>query len=416
MKKVIMTFFNDEELARRIRYLHFNIKHLEEALERDEEDFSLDDLNYILEYTRILNLNYGNENHKEILKDLDITQSYMDLVEEREIEINDIMFECARTLWVLARAYSCLSEKFEEEEEWQNSIVSMVEASKIYKAAAYFSTASVNQKDIGESLNAENLEINSEESRIWAQGIAADKEEQNNNIYFASKLYAGLSALSKRLFYLKKHNEKKKQQIRAQFHYDMGRACDLKAQASNESSLTNIKKDKIQDLQNKALFYYNKADKIWNLMLEKIKMNDEEEAIIENNLEIVSNDIEKLDAEELDYEDIKRIQDPEPIIIVPENLAPFVPKSTVYLTKFVPKDLNIKRFKNFQNKKLEKKIPYSKKEKLLDKKAGVLRTINELKVLKEENEIDVDKFAKLMEKYSTKLKMIDTAIEKLARS
>lgn len=411
-----MTFFDDEELARRIRYLHFQIKHLEDALEREEENFSLDDLNYILEYTRILNLNYGKENHKQIIKDLDITQTFMDPKEDREIEIYDLMFECARSLWILAKAYSKLSEQFEEAEEWQNSIVSMVEASKIYKAAAYFSTAAVNQKDIGKTLDAENLEINSEEARIWAQGIAAEKEELNNSIYFSSKLYAGLSALSKRLFYLKKHDEKKKQQIRAQFHYDMGRACNLKAKASIESSLTNIKMDKVQDLQNKALFYYNKARIIWDLMLEKVTTREDEKEIIENNIAIVNEDIEQLEANELEYDEIKRIQDPEPVIIVPENLAPFVPKTTVYLTKFVPKDLNIKRFKKFQHKKLEKKIPYSKREKLLDKKAGVLRTINELKVLKEENEIDIEKFATLMEKYSTKLKMIDTAIEKLAKS
>ena len=37
--------------------------------------------------------------------------------------------------------------------------------------------------------------------------------------------------------------------------------------------------------------------------------------------------------------------------------------------KFVElaKDLNVKRFKNFQKKKLEQKIPYSRKEKLIDK-------------------------------------------------
>ena len=118
--------------------------------------------------------------------------------------------------------------------------------------------------------------------------------------------------------------------------------------------------------------------------------------------------------EPLSYDDIKRIQDPEPIIIIPENLAPFVPKSTIYLTKFVPKDLNIKRFKSFQKKKIEQKIPYSKRERLMDKKAGIVRTINELKLLKEKKEIDVEKFAELMEKYSTKLKMIETAIEKVA--
>ena len=92
-----------------------------------------------------------------------------------------------------------------------------------------------------------------------------------------------------------------------------------------------------------------------------------------------------------------------------------MPKSTIFLTKFVPKDLNIKRFKTFTQKKLEKKIPYSKKEKLIDNKAGLVRTINELKALRESNEIPVEKFAELMEKYSVKLQMIETAIEKLAK-
>ena len=54
-------------------------------------------------------------------------------------------------------------------------------------------------------------------------------------------------------------------------------------------------------------------------------------------------------------------------------------------------------------------------DKLIDRKTGVVRTINELKLLQENNEIEVEKFAELMEKYSTKLKMIDSAIEKLAK-
>jgi hypothetical protein len=50
----------------------------------------------------------------------------------------------------------------------------------------------------------------------------------------------------------------------------------------------------------------------------------------------------------------------------------------------------------------------------MDKKAGIVRTINELKLLKENKEIDIEKYAELLEKYSTKLKMIETATEKLA--
>ncbi len=409
-----MTFFT-EEVMQRIRYLHYKIKKIEDAIEKEDEYFNLDDLNLILEYTKILNRNYQRENHKEILDVLDITKNYLDPQTDREIEIYDIMFECARVLWVMARAYFQLSDKYEEENEWENAIISMTECSKVYKTAAYFSAAVVNQNDLGRTLNSENLELNSEESRILAQSIAALREESNRNIYFASKLYAGLSVLSKRLFYLKQHEEKKKQQIRAQFHYDMGKACFLKARASLESSITNINQEKVQKLNQKALWYYIKAKDIWEDMQKTLTLSGEEKEHINLNLSIVEENINENEIEQLDYDEIKKIQDPEPIIIIPENLAPFVPKNVIYLTKFVPKDLNIKRFKAYQRKKLEEKIPYSKKEKLIDQKAGVVRTINELKLLKENNEIEVDKFAELMEKYSTKLKMIESAIEKLVK-
>ena len=412
-----MTFFT-EEVMQRIRYLHYKIKKIEEALDKEEEGFSLDDLNLVLEYTKILNINYQNEDQIKLLKALDITPIFLEPQENnREIHINDLMFECARTLWVMARAYSHLSEKFESNEEWEDAIIAMVESSKIFKTGAYFSAASIKQHDLGVTLSSENLELNSEEARILAQGVAALKEENSNNTYFASKLYSGLSSLSKRLFYLKKHEEKKKQQLRAQFHFDMGKACQLKAQASLESSITNINTDKVTKLQQKANFYFLKSEEIWSEMISSLsELSSEEKSSIEQNISIVKDVLKEKNLDLLDYEEIKRIQDPEPIIIIPENLAPFVPKSTIYLTKFVPKDLNIKRFKSFQKKKLEQKIPYSKRERLTDKKAGIVRTINELKLLKENKEIDIEKFAELLEKYTVKLHMIDTAIEKLAHA
>jgi len=412
-----MAFFT-EEVMQRIRYLHYKIKKIEEALDKEEESFSLDDLNLVLEYTKILNINYQNEDQIKLLKALDITPIFLEPQENnREIQINDLMFECARTLWVMARAYSHLSEKFESNEEWEDAIIAMVESSKIFKTGAYFSAASIKQHDLGTTLSSENLELNSEEARVLAQGVAALKEENSNNIYFASKLYSGLSSLSKRLFYLKKHEEKKKQQLRAQFHFDMGKACQLKAQASLESSITNINTDKVTKLQQKANFYFLKAEEIWSEMISSLsELSNEEKSNIEQNISIVKDVLKENNFDILDYDDIKRIQDPEPIIIIPENLAPFVPKSTIYLTKFVPKDLNIKRFKSFQKKKLEQKIPYSKRERLTDKKAGIVRTINELKLLKENKEIDIEKFAELLEKYTVKLHMIDTAIEKLAHA
>ncbi|MBY8982217.1 MAG: hypothetical protein KGD57_04655 [Candidatus Lokiarchaeota archaeon] len=411
-----MQYFTEEENLQRIRFLHFKAKHLEEALDKQEEDIDLDDLNYILEYTKILNINYGQDNHNFILEKFEITKTYHDPKIDKDIQINDIMFECARVLWILAKLYSYLSENFENDDQYQNAVIAMVESSKMYKAAAYFSASAVFQKEFGETLLSENLELNSEETRIIAQSIAATREEVKNNIYFASKLYAGLSALSKRLFYLRKHEEKKKQQIRAQFHYDMGKACFLKAQASIKSSITSINQDKVTKLKQKAKFYYKKAEEIWEGMLGTlVDISSEEKTTIKDNLIVVRDNIKQNDVEELKYEEIKKIQDPEPIIVVPENLAPFVPKSIIYLTKFVPKDVNEKRFIRFKKNKLEKKIPYSKKEKLLDKKAGVLRTINELKVLRENNEIDIEKYTEMTEKYSIKIEMIDTALEKLGK-
>ncbi len=411
-----MQFFTEEEILQRIRYLHFKIKHLEKALFKQEEDIDLEELNFILEYTKILNINYGQDNHTSILKRFEITQLFHDPEIDKDIQITDIMFECARVLWILAKLYSQISEKFENEEQYQNAIIAMVESSKMYKSAAYFSASAVNQHEIGETLKSENLELNSEETRIIAQSIAASKEENHNNIYFASKLYAGLSALSKRLFYLRKHNEKKKQQIRAQFHYDMGKACYLKAQASIESSITTINQEKVGRLKQKANFYYKKAEQIWKGMLDSLsEISPEERSTINDNITVVREHINQNDVDELDYNEIKKIQDPEPIIVVPENLAPFVPKSIIYMTKFVPKDVNEKRFVKFKQQKLEKKIPYSKKEKLLDKKAGVLRTINELKLLRENKELNIEKYTEMMEKYSTKIVMIDTALEKLGK-
>ena len=412
-----MSPFFEPETMQRIRYLHFSIKKLEEAIEKEEEPFTLDDLNLILEYTMILNLGYKNDQHIRILKELDITSHFHDPVEDKEIEIIDVIFECARALWVLARGYAKLSGNFEDDEDWDYAIIAMVECSKIYKAAAYFSAAAANQQEKGKVLLAENLELHSEEARTLAQSIAATREEDNNNLYFASKLYSGLSLLSKRLFYLKQHEEKEKQEIRAKFHYDMGRACHLKARASLESSITEINPVKIKRLEQKAQFYYLKSSEIWETMLASKKdLSNEEKENIKINISVVKDNLKEIKADELPYDEIKKIQDPEPVIIVPENLAPFVPKSTVYITKFVPKDLNVKRFKDFQKKTLDQKIPYSKKERLIDKKAGIVRTINELKLLKENKEVDIEKFAELMEKYSIKLQMIDTALEKLSKS
>jgi transcription termination factor NusA len=208
------------ETAQRVRFLCNRIKQIKQVVYKDYNNFQFDDLSLFLEYLNNLNINYKNKDHNLILKELDLTQSYYDPISQKTFPISDIMFECARVSWILAKIYVFLSEKFEKKENFENAILAMVKASQIYKTATCFSSSAVYQEKKGITLEAENLELNSEECRILAQGIAASREEKNNNLLLASNLYAGLSVLSKRLYYLKVHEKKKKWQIGAKMNYD----------------------------------------------------------------------------------------------------------------------------------------------------------------------------------------------------
>ncbi|GAH56952.1 unnamed protein product, partial [marine sediment metagenome] len=228
-KPLLRTFFSPET-TQKIRFFHFKIKHLEVAM-RKNEDFVFHDLDSIVNYVEILNINYKTQSQIKIFKELKITPTFFDPLEKKEIEIWDLMFECARALWVAAQACSYLSKKFESEGSLKNAIVAMVECSKMYKAAAYFSVACTRQENKGTTLSAGDLELNSEESRILAQNLATMREEQRQNLTLASNLCAGLSVLTKRLYFLKKYDKVKEKHLKAQYQYDIGRACHLKAKS-----------------------------------------------------------------------------------------------------------------------------------------------------------------------------------------
>ena len=137
----------------------------------------------------------------------------------------------------------------------------MVNCSKNYKTAAYFSAASVYQDKIGKSLASRNLEYESEQARISAQSLIAIKEEIQKNLFLASKLYAGISLLSKRLFFLEYYNEKIKKQLNAQSHFDMGKSCYLYALALEKMEISDSRDKQtqtrlIEDLFKKAVFYF----------------------------------------------------------------------------------------------------------------------------------------------------------------
>ncbi|MFX1503582.1 MAG: hypothetical protein ACFFDH_21660, partial [Promethearchaeota archaeon] len=410
--QVLQTFFNPETMQK-IRFLHFKIKKLEDLL-KNNESFSFSELTNIIQYIQILNVNYKTQSQIRIFKELEITPSFYDPIAKREITIWDLIFECSRVLWIAAQAYSNLSDKFEEENLMENAIVAMVECSKMYKTAAYFSAACTRQEDKGIALSVENLELNSEESRIFAQNLATLSEEKKENYAMAANLSSGLSALTKRLAFLRKYDDKKENQLKAQYNYDMGRACHLKAKSLLKVLAKDEDEEIIEDLQKKANYYYIKAEEIWESMLnQSIELTALEMKNIKTNLSIVNANIIENDVEIINDEEALDIQDPEPLIIVPENLAPFIPRTTNFLAKYSQVDLNFNAYRRYKNIMSDVLINFNKIEELQNSKAGIGRTLKQLKILYDNNDIDINSFTELFEKYSIKLETIESAIQNL---
>ena len=407
---ILKTFFPLETMQK-IRFLHYKIKNLEDALWKNKE-FPSSELNYILDYLKILNINYKTQSQIKILKELDISTTFYDPLDKKEIKIWDLIFECSRVLWISAQTYSFLAKKYESENLMDNAIVAMVECSKMYKTAAYFSAACTRQEEKGITLSVDNLELNSEESRILAQSLATTSEENKRNYSMAANLSAGLSALTKRLAFAKSYNKLKENQFRAQYQYDIGRACHLKAKSLLLLSHEDINEEKIEKLQKKANYYYNKAEELWEQMLKKILYPVMKDSI-ENNLSIVNDYIIENDAEIIDDFEAFEIQDPEPLIIVPENLAPFIPRTTNFLTKYKQTDLNFDAYLRYKNLMSDVLVNFNKIDELKNNKAGIGRTIKQLKILYENNDIDINSFTELFEKYSIKLETIESAIRNL---
>jgi hypothetical protein len=413
-KPKLKTFFA-EETMQKIRFLHFNIKKLEEKLRR-KEDFSFSELNHVIDYIKILNVNYKTQSQIRIFKDLEITPSFYDPIERKDIKIWDLIFECSRVLWISAQAYSYLANKFEEQNLMENAIVASVECSKMYKTAAYFSAACTRQEDRGTALSVENLEMNSEESRILAQNLATISEERKGNYSMAANLSAGLSALTKRLAFLRIYDEIKEYQFKAQYIYDMSRACDLKAKSLLKVSAEGENEEIIENFQKKANYYYAKAEEIWEYMLENFNnLSAAEKESIKTNLSIVNENIIENDVELIDEKEALEIQDPEPLIIIPENLAPFIPRTTNFLTKYKPSDLNFDAYLRYKNLMSDVLINIDKIDELQNKKAGIGRTMKQLKILYDNTDIDINSFTELYEKYSIKLEGIENAIRKIKK-
>ncbi|MBY8980117.1 MAG: hypothetical protein KGD72_06985 [Candidatus Lokiarchaeota archaeon] len=405
---ILKTFFPLGTMQK-IRFLHYKIKNLEETLWKNE-GYSFSELNYILDYVKILNVNYKTQSQIKILKELDISNTFYDPIDKEEIKIWDLIFECSRVLWISAQAYSHLSKKYEAENLMENAIVAMVECSKMYKTAAYFSAACTRQETKGLTLSVENLELNSEDSRIFAQALATTSEENKRNYSMAAKLSAGLSALTKRLAFVKRYEKIKENQYKAQYQYDIGRACHLKAKSLFILLPEEINVENIEKMQKKANYYYHKAEDLWEIMLQQT-LNSFEKDCIKNNLSIVNEYIIENDQELIDDSEAWEIQDPEPLIIVPENLAPFIPRTTDFLTKYKQTELNFDAYLRYKNLMADVLVNFNKIEELKNNKAGIGRTIKQLKILYENSDIDINSFTELFEKYSIKLETIESAIQ-----
>ena len=405
--------FFTEEAMQRIRFLHYKIKHLETYVQRSE-DFSFSELNYIIEYVKLLNINYKTQSQIRLLKELDISSTFYDPIAQRDIKIWDLIFECARALWISAQAYSYLSRKFEVDGLMENAIVAMVECSKMYKTAAYFSAACTRQKDKGSALSVEFLELNSEQSRILAQNLATFNEIQRENYSMAAKLSAGLSALTKRLAFLRTYDQAKYYQLKAQYNYDMGKACHLNATYLLKLPDAEENQENIVHLKKKANYYYFKAESLWEFILKKFSnLSEAAKKKLKYNLSVVNENIMENDVEEIAEEEAIEIQDPEPLIIIPENLAPFIPRTTNFLTKYNEKDLNFDAYLRYKKLMSDVLVNMNKIEELRNTKAGVGRTLKQLQILYDNNDIDVNSFTELFEKYSIKLESIESTIKNL---
>jgi len=149
-------------------------------------------------------------------------------------------------------------------------------------------------------------------------------------------------------------------------------------------------------------------------MLENLKeLSKVEKENLLTNLLIVNEQIIENDVEIINDNEAMKLQDPEPLIIIPENLAPFLPRTTNYLTQYKPKDLNFHAYRRYKDLLSEISVDYNKMDELQNKKAGIGRTLKQLGVLYDNNDIDISEYTHLFEKYSTILATIENVLEKL---
>ena len=395
----------------KIRFLHYKVKAIEELLHKRDSEIDVSNLQLLHEYVNFINVNYKTQSQIKVLRELDISPSFHDPIEKREIQIWDLMLECARVFFILGKVYSLISNFYETKNDFNSAISCMINCSKAFKTAAYFSAAQTRQEDIGTVLSAENLEIKSEETRIIAQNLAIKKD--SDDLFLTSKMYSGLAALLNRLHFLKNYKSIEEIQIRALISYYKGKACHLKAKGMfNSSNNIEIYDDiDVINLQKKANYYFIYCEEIWEKLLKNRREVPEDEIEqIKNYLATVNEEIMENDVELIDSTMAEKIQDPEPFIAIPENLSFCMPKSTKFLTNY-PNTVMEKKSMDFVNS--EQAFKPNDPNTLKNQKAGIGRTIKQIRILYENGDIDVNKFTELFEKYSTRIIEIEERLSQL---
>ena len=404
------TFFS-EDIMQKIRFLYHKTNAFEKTMEKRDADYTMDDLQLLHEYANFLNVNYKTQSQIKIIKELEINPTFHDPIEKREIPIWDLMLECGRIYCILAKAYSQLSKRFENLNDYTNAVNCMVNSSKAYKTAAYFSAANTRQDDFGQYLSPNNLELKSEEARIIAQNLALKKNSED--LFLSSKMYSGLAALLSRLNYLQNYQADKEDQMRALINYYKGKSCHLKAKAMICSSNNNeiYDSDDVTNLQKKANYYFLICEAIWeNSLKSHTNLTEKRISELKRYLATVNEEIMENDVEVINSNQAEKIQDPEPFIAIPENMSYCVPKFTKFLTNYPTTIIEKQSMDYVDSEQSNKK---SEIRNLRDNKAGMGRTLKQIKELYENGDIDIHQFSELYEKYSTKISSIETKIRQL---
>jgi len=107
------------------------------------------------------------------------------------------------------------------------------------------------------------------------------------------------------------------------------------------------------------------------------------------------------------------IDNPEPIVIIPENIPFIAPKSTMYLTRFPSTRLEQSELQELLKFNTNTKFRINEFESLRNEKAAIGRVIKQLQFLYDNRDIDISTFSELFEKYSKKEKIVEEALQKI---